>query len=217
MLGHIGLSLYLRLRSRLLRLNRQARDITSQHKLPEGVLSIQSQDALLDKISQADVIVMIEPFRLPRSVYSSKSTIFLEVVWGRVPFYVGDSAGWWEKVIEDGANTCVSLVQRSGEASDLTLLASWEVKLRASDTIGRVRLRQAEVLARQLPEFLKNHIASPAIINKKQSIKTDGFSYISPTLWEYLRFNKVKVVPQTVINRRRNRITYKLRSYEQQK
>ncbi len=214
MIGHIGLSLYLSFRTVLLRFNRHAWSKTSHYTLPDRAVSLKSERALLDKFKSADAVLLMEPFRLPRSAYSNKSTTYLEVVWGGTPDYMGDSAGWWQKVNEDGTSTSVSIIQRAGEASDLTLLAAWEVPLEPNYTIGRVRLEQAKVLMKQLPIFLKQYTVNKPMQNKSVVRRQSGYSYVSPTLGEYLRYNRAKVVPESVINRRRSRVDYKVRVHE---
>lgn len=215
LLGHISLSIYLKCRAFLLRFHRRSWDQTKGYCTPERAVRVRSERQLFHYISDADIVILMEPFRLPRSIYSRKTTTFLEVIWGTVPEFMGDSAGWWESVIRNNSITSVGLIQRTVEASDITLLASWNVNLEPQDTIGRIRLRQADVLIKKLPQFL-NELLVHSTHHQKQTVKRlIGFSYISPTASEYLKYNRKKSMPNSVIDRRRTLVNYKIRMYEE--
>ena len=209
LLGLLSLSAYLRLERLLDRVRGRNLwsivDRTSPRwsDVKAPVYNFFSERALINKLSECDIIISLDAIRLSHRFYRKTKARFFQIVWGEVPDAMGDSGAFWKYAVEHPEYVSVSLIERLDEKGSIVTHERVFVPVSDHETLRTIKIKQADALAEELPRIIKEaEVINPKTAQKKQRTCAH---YYPPTLFTYLAFlrtGKITILPKYAVRKK---------------
>lgn len=203
LIGHILLSIYLRAQRRIELLFQRSlwlryiKFSPSWDRIPNKT-SYLSEKKLIEKMRKVDIVILTGQFRLSHNFYRKIKVPCLELVWGNVPDYMGDSAGFWAFATNDRKQVGITIIERFSQYNKIKIIQHASVVLDDQENLRTIKIKQAIKMAEIVPEailhFLKNY--GTENYSEKETICR---LFQAPTLFTYLsflKFAKMKNLPK---------------------
>lgn len=203
LLGHILLSIYLRVQRKIELLFQRSLWLKYIKFSPswntiQNKTSCLSEKKLIEKLRKVDIVILTNQFRLSHNFYRQIKVPCLELVWGDAPNYMGDSAGFWAFVTNDKKQVGVTIIERFSQYNKMKIIRKEKIILDNQENLRTIKIKQAIKMAEIIPEtilhFLKNH--GTENYSEKETICR---LFQAPTLFTYLsflKFAKIKNLPE---------------------
>ncbi len=140
------------------------------------------EEDLREHLKNADVILLLDAFRLSPQFFRRLKQPCFQVIWGSVPSYLGDSGGYWAYTRQEPV--AVSLIVRTGQFDSLKLAKEIRVFIDEVETARTIKVKQAVALSAVLAKSLSRFINEPPDFSYFR--KTHSRIFYAPTLWTYL-------------------------------
>lgn len=197
--GHLLLSTYLRLQRLLERM--RGRSLWRKYgvEVPRwgdssGTVPLCArEETLIRALRGVDAVVALDAVRLSHRFFRAIPKPFVQIVWGALPDYAGDSGAFWAYAKGDRAQVGVSIVLHRGQFNHQTRLRFVPIECSADETIRTIKVKQVIALGRALPETVRTLLADmlPAAERICQEVQFTNWS--APTLITYLQFLRWRV------------------------
>lgn len=204
LIGHILLSIYLRVQRKIELLFQQSlwlkyvKISPSWKKIPNKT-SCLSENKLIEKMKKIDLVILTDQFRLSHNFYRQIKVPYLELVWGDVPNYMGNSAGFWAFTTNDKKQVGITVIERFSQYNKIKIIQQESVVLDNQENLRIIKIKQAIKMAEIAPgtilHFLKNHGST----ENYTEIDTICRLFQAPTLFTYfsfLKFARIKNLPK---------------------
>lgn len=139
------------------------------------------EEEMIQLLKGTEMVVMLDAFRLSHRLFRSLSRPCIQVIWGSVPDFMGDSGGYWAYL--ERKPVVVTLVERGTQFDRLSVVAKFTVETGAHETLRTIKVKQAAALERHLSSFLS--VPRAASTEAKTEQVTCRHFY-APTAWTYL-------------------------------
>ena len=187
-IGHLLLSFYIRFERFFENIQKKSiwqkylNEVPSWQKVKATQIRCFNEAQLINNIEGFDLVFITDSFRLSHNFFRNSKAKFLEIVWGKLPNYGGDSGGFWAYSQGFNKDVAVTIVERNSQFNNLKILKEIAVKIDENETIRSIKVKQAVALANVL-----HHLEG-----KSKPVKKDLRVFCAPTLFTYLRFLKNK-------------------------
>lgn len=148
----------------------------------ERRLSLKEQ-AVIEYVKDADAILILDSFRFSHRFFRALRQPCFQIVWGDVPGYLGDSAGYWAYLRSDPV--AVTVISRRMQFNVLNVIRRIPVRVNGAETLRTVKIKQAVALDAALAEILKKALKEPLHVERPK--RTECRYFYAPTLWLHLR------------------------------
>lgn len=146
-----------------------------------------NEDTLIKKLQNVDLIVLTDSVRLSHRFFRQINVPVVQVVWGMVPEYEGDSGAFWAFAKGEKEKVGVSIVVRNGQFHQQQLLVWKPIHTENIDTLRTIKVKQVLALTDILPKTLQDfieHSKTQTYQHKKINIR----NWYAPTLFTYFLF-----------------------------
>lgn len=195
-IGHLFLSLSLRLQQKIELIRKQSLWLTCADSVPSWgnvharKISCFREASLLQNVRDADALLLLDSFRLSHTFYRRMKKPCLQVIWGKTPMYLGDSAGFWAFAHGEKDEVGVSVIQRTHQFNRFTVLAEKIVVCKETEDLRSIKIHQACAMADLLPHVVQTLLAKKSAFVHNRSQETQCRIFTAPTLSTYRRFLK---------------------------
>lgn len=213
-IGHILLSIYLRFQRKIESLFKESiwltylKEIPSWKKVKNKKFCL-SEENLTNELNNVDMIILTDQFRLTYKFFRNVKVPCIELVWGMVPNYLGNSGGFWAFAIKDNRQVGISIVERFSQFNKLKVLYKEALDLNIKEDLRTIKVKQVYKMSKNIHSTIINYSR-----DKQDYVESNKNCRLfqAPTLFTYLKFlifGKLNRLPKYAYNRSKLKLIHK--------
>ncbi len=193
LLGHLELSVFLRLQrlaERLVRPSlwlRYTSRVPSWSKVQSPIVNCYSETQAIKALREVDVIVFLDALRMSHRFHRQCKAQILQIIWSNLPQFYGDSGSFWSFSLNKEEPLGVSLILRGEHFNKFIIVSKTSIASESNDDLRTIKIKQVLAVANILLSVIKRILqAQPAASYQPTPCRI----FRPPTLFTYLKFLK---------------------------